>query len=186
MKTFKIHTIESAPEASKAELEGSKKAFGSIPNLHGVLAESPGLLTAYKSIHNLFANSSLNNEEITVVWQTINVEHACHYCVPAHSMIADSMKIDPAITEALRNETPLESPKLEVLRSTTLSMIRNRGMLSEEELTAFFEAGYSQRNLLDIILGMSQKVISNYTNHLANTPMDSYIEKYAWQNETVA
>jgi hypothetical protein len=120
MKTFKIHTVESAPEESKAQLEDSIKAFGGVPNLHGVLAESPGLITAYKTVHNLFASSSFNKEEVTVVWQTINVAHECHYCVPAHSMIAKSMKVDDAIIEALRNETPLESTKLETLRATTL------------------------------------------------------------------
>jgi hypothetical protein len=77
-----------------------------IPGLHGVLA-APGILDAYQQLHELFVNSSFNEEELTVVWQSINVEHACHYCVPAHTGIAAMMKVDEAITEALRNETPL-------------------------------------------------------------------------------
>jgi alkylhydroperoxidase family enzyme len=71
---------------------------------------------------------------LTVVWQSINVEHACHYCVPAHTGIAAMMKVDEAITEALRNETPLVNPKLEALRTMTLSIVRNRGHVAEEEL----------------------------------------------------
>jgi hypothetical protein len=54
-----------------------------IPGLHR-FGRSPGILDAYQQLHELFVNSSFNEEELTVVWQSINVEHACHYCVPAH------------------------------------------------------------------------------------------------------
>lgn len=181
MTTLKVHNIESAPEESKALLENSQKAYGMIPGLHGVLAASPQLLTAYQQLHELFVNSSFNEDELTVVWQTINVEHACHYCVPAHTGIAKMMKVDDAIIEALRNETPLEDSKLEALRNMTLSVVRNRGNVSQEDLDAFYAAGYGERQVLDIILGMSQKVISNYTNHIAHTPVDAAFEKFAWK-----
>lgn len=187
MSTFKIHSVETAPEGSKASLEQSKKSFGSIPNLHAVLAESPGLLEAYKNLHSLFSNSSFDKDELTVVWQTINVEHECHYCVPAHTAIANMMKVDAAITEALRNGAALPSAKLQVLHETTLSIVRNRGYISEAELEAFYAAGYEQRQLLDIILGLSQKVISNYVNHIAATPVDKGFQKFAWKkNATVS
>ena len=183
MTTLNIHNIESAPQESKALLEKSQKAYGMIPGLHGVLAESPQLLDAYQQLHELFVNSSFNEDELTVVWQTINVEHACHYCVPAHTGIAKMMKVDDAIIEALRNETPLADAKLEALRTMTLSLTRNRGNVSQEDLTAFYAAGYGERQVLDIILGLSQKVISNYTNHIANTPVDAAFEKFAWKKK---
>lgn len=183
MTTLKIHTIESAPEASKPFLENSQKAYGMIPGLHGVLAGSPGLLNAYQTLHELFVASSFNENELTVVWQTINVEHACHYCVPAHTGIAHMMKVDNDIIESLRNETPLADGKLEALRTFTLSMVRNRGNVSEEELNAFYAAGYGEQQVLDIILGLSQKVISNYTNHIANTPVDAAFQKFAWSKK---
>ena len=183
MTTLKVHNIESAPQESKPLLEGSLKSFGMLPGLHGVLAESPQILKAYQELHELFMNSSFNEDELTVVWQTINVEHACHYCVPAHTGIAKMMKVDDAIIEALRNETPLEDAKLEALRTFTLSLTRNRGNVSQEDLTAFYAAGYGERQVLDIILGLSQKVISNYTNHIANTPVDAAFEKFAWEKK---
>jgi alkylhydroperoxidase family enzyme len=181
MTNLKVHNIESAPEASKELLEGSQKAYGMIPGLHGVLAGSPGILDAYQRLHELFVNSSFNEEELTVVWQSINVEHACHYCVPAHTGIAAMMKVDEAITEALRNETPLVNPKLETLRTMTLSIVRNRGHVAQEELETFYAAGYGEQQVLEIILGLSQKVISNYTNHIANTPVDAAFQKFAWK-----
>ncbi|WPJ97460.1 hypothetical protein SH580_07015 [Coraliomargarita algicola] len=176
-----LHNIESAPAASKPLLENSVKAFGMIPNLHAAAAEAPGLLEAYQRLHELFQESSFNEEELTVVWQTINVEHACHYCVPAHTYIANAMGVDPSITEALRNQTRLENDKLQALHETTLAIVRNRGHLSEDEARAFFDAGYGPRQLLEIVLGLSQKVISNYVNHLAETPIDAPFQRFAWK-----
>jgi alkylhydroperoxidase family enzyme len=181
MTKLKINSIETAPEGSKALLEKSQKGFGMIPGLHGVLSTSPQIFEAYQTLHELFTNTSFNAEELTVVWQTINVEHECHYCVPAHTGIAKMMKVDDTITEALRNETPLENPKLEALRTLTLIITRNRGHVSQEELTAFYAAGYGEQQVLEIILGLSQKVISNYTNHIANTPVDAPFQAFAWE-----
>jgi len=181
MTTLKIHTIETAPEGSKVLLAQSIKSFGMIPGLHGILAEVPGLLAAYKTIHKLFTATSFDTDELTVVWQTINVEHACHYCVPAHTAIAKMMKVDDAITEALRNETNLNNVKLEALRTMTLSIIRQRGQLSQTELEAFYAAGYQEKQVLEIILGISQKIISNYTNHIANTPVDAPFQAFTWK-----
>ena len=179
--TFQLHDIESAPEASKELLAGSQKAFGMIPNLHAVMAESPAVLESYKFLHERFQNSSFNNDELTVIWQTINVENSCHYCVPAHTGIANMMKVDQAITEALRNRTTLPSEKLQQLHETTLELVRERGILSKETLTKFFEAGYNKRHLLEIILGISQKVMSNYINYLADTPVDKDFESFVWE-----
>jgi alkylhydroperoxidase family enzyme len=180
MTKFKIHTIETAPEASKPLLEQSLKSFGMVPNLHGVLAESPATLEAYFKLHSLFENSSFNAEELTVVWQTINVEHECNYCVPAHTAIAGMMKVDQAITEALRNQTVMPTEKLQVLHETTLSIVRNRGHIAHAEVQTFYAAGYENCQLLEIILGLSQKVISNYVNHVAETPVDQPFQKLAW------
>ena len=91
MSDFKIHDLESASEEAKPLLEASKKTFGRLPSLHGVMAEAPGLLEGYQTLHRLFQDSSFDAEELTVVWQTINVEHECHYCVPAHTGIAKSI-----------------------------------------------------------------------------------------------
>lgn len=185
MTTLKIHNIENAPKDAQPLLENSLKAFGMVPGLHGVLAGSPQILKAYQTLHELFTQSSFNEDELTVVWQAINVEHACHYCVPAHTGIAKMMKVDDNITEALRNETPLEDAKLEALRTMTLSIVRNRGNVSQAELDTFYAAGYEEKHVLDIILGLSQKTISNYTNHIANTPVDAPFEKFAWSKDTV-
>lgn len=186
MTTLKIHNIETAPEGSKDLLEQSLKSNGMIPGLHGVLAGAPGLLEGYQTLHKLFTQTSFNKEELTVVWQTINVEHQCHYCVPAHTGIANMMKVDESLTEALRNSTAMPTEKLQALHDFTLKMVRNRGQVTQEDLINFYDAGYEERQVLEIILGLSQKVISNYTNHIANTPVDAPFQKFAWKAETVS
>ena len=146
-----------------------------------VMAEAPQLLAGYKALHEAFVNSSFNADELTVVWQSINVEHACHYCVPGHTGIAYSMKVDAAITDALRNETPLPTPRLEALRTFTLAMLRQRGNVTDDQIEAFLATGYTRQNVFEVILGMAQKVMSNYTNHIAQTPVDAPFTKFAWQ-----
>jgi alkylhydroperoxidase family enzyme len=179
MTDFTLHTMETAPEAAKPLFEKSLKAFGMIPNLHATMAEAPALLDAYQQVHALFQDTSFNADELTVVWQTINVENNCHYCVPAHSAIAQRMGVDASINQALRDGVALDDAKLEALRQTTLAIVRNRGVLSEDEVSAFLAVGYGQQQLLEIVLGLAQKIMSNYTNHLAKTPIDEPFKAFA-------
>ena len=90
------------------------------------------------------------------------------------------MKIDSALIDALRDRTEIQDNKLQVLHETTLSIVRNRGRISDAELEAFYAAGYGQKQVLEIILGIAQKTISNYTNHIANTPIDEPFKKFVW------
>ncbi|MGB0119823.1 MAG: hypothetical protein WBP55_02575 [Solirubrobacterales bacterium] len=181
MTDFPLHDENTAPEASKDLLAESNEKNGMIPGLHATMAEAPGLLEGYQQLGKLFVNSSFDKDELTVVWQSINVEHACHYCVPAHTAIAKSMKVDDSITNALRDGTPLPDEHLEALRTFTLAMVRERGNVDDEAVQAFLDAGYTKRQALEVILGISQKVMSNYTNHLAQTPIDAPFEKFAWE-----
>ncbi|WP_038173367.1 carboxymuconolactone decarboxylase family protein [Vibrio pacinii] len=180
MTDFTVHTAEDAPQQSREILAGAQKQMGAIPGLLARLAASPQTLIGYNQLHQQFVNSSFDAEELTVVWQTINVEHECHYCVPAHTAIAHSMKVDPAVTEALRNNAPMPTQKLQALHDFTLSMVRKRGDVSEQEVEAFFAAGYGHQQILEVILGLSQKVISNYVNRVAKTPLDEMFQPYAW------
>lgn len=180
MTKFTLHTEESAPEASRAFLADSKKSYGMIPGLHAVISESPGLLEAYKTVGDLFVNSSFDKDELTVIWQSVNVEHNCYYCVPAHTGVAKSMGVSDEVSNALRNETPLPNTHLEALRTFTLSVVRNRGNVDDGEVQAFLDAGFNQRQILEVILGVSMKVMSNYTNHIADTPVDGVFSRFAW------
>lgn len=186
MTDFPLHDPSTAPDASKAMLEDSAKTLGMIPNLHRAMAESPELLNAYKHLHTLFLNTSFTATEQNVIWLTINVEHACHYCVPAHTAIAHSMKVDPKIIESLRQGQGLSDAKLEALRVFTLQVVRQRGDVSPKQVDTFLSAGYSRKQVLEILLAVAQKVMSNYLNHIVQTPIDEPFERFAWQPGTAA
>ena len=177
---FQLHDQSTAPSESKQLLEKVKASSGMIPGLYAVLAESPEALKAYVELGKIFGQSSLSDEEKTVVWQTINVEHECKFCVPAHTLVAKLMKVDETITNALRDKTLLPNEKLEKLREFTLILVRNRGKASEEEVSAFIEAGFTRKNILEVIVGISQKVLSNYTNYIARTPLNKEFQPFAW------
>ena len=180
VEKFKFHDPESAPEASKELLSRLFAETGSN-GFYAILAGSPELLKAYIELHSLFMDTSFTNEERTVVWQTINVEHECTFCVPAHTAMAKRMKIDEKVSDALRNETPLPTEKLEALRTFTLEVVRTRGNASETAISNFLISGYTHQNILEVVLGLSQKTISNYVNHLAKTPMEKKYSQFSWK-----
>jgi uncharacterized peroxidase-related enzyme len=180
MSHFDLHSVDTAPEASRSLLQASERAYGMIPNLHAVMAEAPAVLEAYQTLDALFNRTTLTPEERTVVWQAINVEHGCHYCVPAHTAIARQMKVADGIIEAVRNSTPLADARLEALRDTTLKLVRQRGRLSAGGVEAFLDAGFDRRQLLEVVLGVAQKTLSNYVNAIAGTPLDEPFKRFEW------
>ena len=181
MTEFTMHTIESAPEKSKPLLEASQKAMGMIPGLHSVMAESPSVLEAYQTLHRLAQETSFDKDELNVVWLAINVENNCHYCVPAHTAIARMMDVSETVIDALRDEQSLPGEKLEALRTFTLAVMNKQGNVSKQDLDAFYNAGYEHRQVLEVILVLSQKVMSNYINHIAETPVDEPFKKFEWK-----
>ena len=182
MAVFKFHSPETAPHGSQKLLQELLNISGSN-GFYSVISESPEALKAYKSLHNLFSQTSFSNEERTVIWQTINVENECIFCVPAHTSMAKKMNVSNVINEALRNETPLPNKKLESLRTFTTLLLRNRGNVSDKEILSFLHAGYSNQNILEIIIGLAQKTISNYVNHVARTPVEKQYEKFSWKRK---
>lgn len=181
MAEFTLHDKTTAPQDSRPLLEASEQAVGMIPNLHAVMAESPQVLQGYQDLHGLFQQTSLGTVEQNVVWLTINVEHRCHYCVPAHTVIAQGAGVPGDVIQALRDEQPLPDERLEALRRFTLEMVRNRGRVSDADIQAFKAAGFTDRHVLEVILGIAQKVMSNYINAIAETPIDTPFRKHEWK-----
>lgn len=180
MTTFSIHSANSAPADSKAQLERIERRRGVIPNLYGVLAEAPIALEAYEALGNLLMRSSFTPTERHVVWFTINAYHDCHYCMAAHTFLAEGEKVADDVIETARAVRSYEDPKLEALRVFTLDLVENRGWASPEALDAFLAAGFTRQNVLELILVIAHKVISNYTNHIVDTPLDDVFSRFAW------
>lgn len=181
-----LHTLDTAPEASRPQLEGVQKGLGFIPNLLAGFAESPTALEGYLTISKLFGQSSFNPTEQQIVLLTASVENECEYCVAAHTTIGQGQRVDQAVLDALRDDEPISDPKLEALRRFTKAVVRDRGWVSEAEQSAFLTAGYSQAQALEVVVGVAQKILSNYTNHLNQTPLDSAFQANRWSSPVTA
>lgn len=182
---FTRHTPDTAPVASKAVLDGAKKAFGFVPNLQATMAESPELLAGYSALWDLFGKSSFNATEQQIVYMTANFEHSCHYCMAGHTTLSKMQKVDAAVIEALRSGTAIPDAKLEALHRFTTAVVQNRGHVDDAGVQAFLDAGYTRQNILEVVLGVATKVMSNYTNHLTGTPLDAFMHGNEWVKPAV-
>jgi uncharacterized peroxidase-related enzyme len=178
--TYTVHTLESAPEAAKETLAGAKKAYGFVPNLLAVMAEAPALLEAYRSLGALFDKTSLSPSERQVVLLTASYENACEYCIAAHTVIAGMQKVPNDVVQAIRDGKPILDRKLQALRRFTAAIVNSRGWPSDADTEAFLSAGYSRAQILEVVLGIGMKTLSNYTNHIADTPLDQAFAKSTW------
>lgn len=181
MSQFTIHTKETASEAAQRVLGKAEKKYGRIPNLIGALAEAPIAAEAYLTLSDLVNKSSFTPTERHVVWFTINAYHDCRYCMAAHMAIAKSEKVDAQVIETARNVESYDDPRLESLRQFTLSLVENRGWVNEAEVDAFLAAGFTRQQILEIVTVVAHKVMSNYSNHLIETPIDEPFAKFAWE-----
>lgn len=180
MAKFTVYTADNAPEAVKASLATTKASFGFLPNLQATMAESPELLAGYAALWDLFAKTTLTPHEQQVVYMTSNFENECHYCMAGHTGLAKMQKMDLAVIHALRNGTEIPDRKLEALHRFATLVVRNRGWVSDADVDAFLAAGYTRRNVLEVILGVATKVMSNYTNHIAHTQLDPFMRGNEW------
>lgn len=180
MAEFPVHTRDSAPQAAQPLIDSSVARYGMLPNLHAVLATAPEAYEAYETLGRLFGATSLSAAERHVVWLTINVVNRCHYCVPAHTMLALKDGVPRPVVDALRNGTALPDARLQALSHFTRSLVLARGDVAPAAVDAFLAAGFTERNVLEIVLGIAQKTLSNYTNHLAKTEVDPPFAAHDW------
>lgn len=180
MTPFIIHTLNSAPEASQPILKQAKQSFGFLPNLFGGMAESPALLEGYLALANIYNKTRLSETERQIILMTSNRMNGCQYCMAAHTSIAQGAKVADDVITALRNNTTIQDAKLEALRQFTIAVVDKRGWVNDSEIQAFFAAGYTRESVLEVILGTSLKLMSNYTNHIVKTPIDPVFQANAW------
>ncbi|GHB15203.1 carboxymuconolactone decarboxylase family protein [Modicisalibacter luteus] len=181
--TLDARTIEDADPKAKPLLEQTKASLGMVPNMYATMANSPGLLSTYLHGYDYFReDSGFTPAEQEVVFLTVSRENGCHYCVAAHSMLADTQsKVPTEVTDAIRDGTEVPDEKLAALSTFTRAMFQSRGFPQREDVHAFLDAAYSERHVLEIVLAIAVKTISNYANHLFDTEVDKPFASRAWQ-----
>ncbi|HAT8252090.1 TPA: carboxymuconolactone decarboxylase family protein [Legionella pneumophila] len=165
---------DEADSKAKKLFERSEKELKMIPNLYKAMANAPEILQAYMDgDKNFRENSGFTPTEQEVILLVISYENGCEYCMAAHSTMADFYSNVPQeVTNSIREDKPIEDKKLGALAGMTREVLLSRGRPKLSAVEDFIDAGYSEKQLLDIVLAISVKTLSNYTNHLFNTPVD--------------
>lgn len=180
MTDFVVHTAQTALAPAGEKLAQIGKAWGFVPNLHGVLAESPETLEGYDTLFGLVGKTTLTPIEQQVAFLAVNYENECEYCMAGHTALAGMAKVPAPIVAALREGEAVADARLEALRRFAAAVTRQRGDVGEAAVAAFLAAGFTRRNVLEIVLIVATKTISNYTNHIARTPNDAFMANTAW------
>lgn len=180
MNSLKPLTIETAPEGSKQTLRAIQKGFGFIPNLMATFANSPAVLNGYMGLDAAWETSSLSPKERHIILLTTSVMNSCQYCTAAHSTILKGMlKVDPAIVKDIRSGNKVTDEKLSALVQFTREVVGERGHVSENTKQSFLAAGYSSTTMMEVLVGVALKTISNYLDHMNPTPIDAAFQSEA-------
>lgn len=177
-----LRSKDDADPAISTPLTQAEAKMGMLPNMYRAMVNLPALLDTYNHGYALFrTDSGFTPVEQEVVLLAISRFNGCHYCVAAHSFVADMMSKVPAeVTDAIRDGRPIADAKLEALREFAHVMTESRGSPTPEQAQAFLDAGYTEKHILGIILAISAKVISNYSNHIFHTELDAAFAARAW------
>ncbi|KGJ91722.1 carboxymuconolactone decarboxylase family protein [Colwellia psychrerythraea] len=180
MDNFKKYNQDNSPQDAVDTITTVTKNFGFLPNLIAHMAGSPVLIKSYMAIGEFFSSGSLTATEQQVVLMTINRFHECRYCMAGHTMVSEMTGVDMAAINAIRDDQPIGNQKLGALRGFTLAMVEQRGKLSQAQFNVFFDAGYTEETVLEIIAAAAYKTMSNYTNHIVGTVTDAAFINNKW------
>ncbi|HHP7240031.1 MAG TPA: carboxymuconolactone decarboxylase family protein [Cyclobacteriaceae bacterium] len=165
---------DQAPEKSKTILEKTEKSMGMIPNMYKGFANSPALFQAYAESYRAFReDTGFTPPEQETVFLTVSVVNDCHYCKSAHTFLAKNVsKLSEDVYNAILNSSSIPDTKLAALSKLTKTIVEKKGWLDRSDIEEFTAAGYSEKNVMDVIAGVGTKLFSNYMNHIFQTPID--------------
>jgi alkylhydroperoxidase family enzyme len=181
MPNYPIHTIASAPEGSKSALEQLKKAFGVLPNLPAVIANSPKLINSLIGLFGQVHSPGLSEAENQIVLLTDAVTNSSKYAVAFHTALATQQGISSEETDAIREGRLPMDKRFAALSSLARTLIEKRGHLSEQELDAFTAAGFTKEQVLEVVAIVAASTITNYAGTITNPPLEDPFRQHAWQ-----
>lgn len=165
-------TIEAAPVNAQPLLEAVKKQLGVVPNLFRLVANSPAALEGYLGLNGALGKGTLDartRERIALAVAEIN---GCSYCLSAHSYLGKNLaKLDDAELAANRRGTS-NDPHADAAVRFAVKVVNNRGHVSDTDLTAVRAAGYSDAQIIEIVLHVALNTLTNYVNEVAKTDID--------------
>lgn len=172
--------MSSADQAQVAILDKAKKQVGFIPNMYKNMATIPRFLDTYLHGYDLFRQQSdLTPAEQEVVFLAVSKQNACHYCMAAHSTLAANQSGVPEdVLAAIRSGESIADPRIAALYAMAVEVNDSRGRPNPDIVKSFLQAGFNEKHLMAIILAISVKILSNYSNHLFDTEVDEVFSAY--------
>ena len=169
MTTFTVPTRDEVSPASQAAFDSLQNALGFVPNLYATIAYSDNALPKYLAFQG--AKTSLSNKEKEVVNLVVSEVNGCRYCQSAHTVLG---KMNGFVDDDILNLRAGHSnnPKLNALVTIAKDITENKGRVSPANLDAFYAVGYTNGNLVDVILQVSDKIAMNYLHNLTAIPID--------------
>lgn len=169
MKQFTVPTKETVSAENAAYFDKLEKMLGMVPNLYATIAYSEGGLGRYLAFQS--AKTSLSNKEKEAVNLVVSEVNGCIYCQSAHTVLG---KMNGFSDEEILNLRSGNSnhPKLAALVALAKEVTKTKGRPSGATLDAFYAAGYTNANLVDLILQVSDKIAMNYLHNLTEVPVD--------------
>lgn len=180
MTRYPVHTIDTAPEGSRALLTEVRSKLGMLPNLAAAMAESPTLVRSFFTVREIYKGGTLTARETEVLSLTNAVENGCTWCVAFHSMMAKKEDVSAETIAALRSRSLPSDPRDRALAALSQELIRNRGVAAEPVLAEFHAAGFSRAQVLEVILGVAFSTMANYSQHTVHAPLDGMLEAFRW------
>jgi len=179
-KNLQAVPLSSASEVQASILNKAKKQVGFIPNMYSNMVNLPAYLDSYLHGYGLFREQSdLSLAEQEIVFLAISKANDCHYCMAAHSTLAANYSgVAEEVLTAIRNGEVINDNKLAALYAMAVEINNSRGRPADNIVKTFLQEGYSEPHLLAIILAVSVKVLSNYSNHLFDTEVDKTFLAY--------
>ena len=169
---FEPIDIDSAPEESKETLRAVQKKFGFIPNLIGTLAHAPAALKSYVQLDAIFAEGSFSPKERQIVALAASVENDCKYCVAAHGTALKQLKLEDETLQAIKEGRSIGDSKLQALVNLVREVVKQRGHVGDSAVQEFLQSGYSQPQLMEVLVGVAMKTLTNYVDHLNPVDID--------------
>lgn len=170
MKNFAVPTKEEVSDNNKALFDNLKKGVGMVPNLYAYFAKSETALGDYLTLQS--RKSSLKAKEKEVINLVVSQVNNCAYCLAAHTAIGKMNGFtDEEILEIRTGEASFDS-KLNALAGFTKDIMVNRSKPSTEATEALFNAGYTEESLVDIIMLIGDKIITNFVHGTTQVPID--------------
>ncbi|HEU4727306.1 MAG TPA: carboxymuconolactone decarboxylase family protein [Kofleriaceae bacterium] len=180
MHSYRIHTIESAPEKSRQALQGLQQKLGLVPNLAATMAESPALVNSFVAAFGNFHGGTLTGGQRQVLLLANAVTNACTWAVAFHSTAALEVGIAPEEVRAIRERRLPQDGKLAALSALTRALIEKRGHLDERDLGAFAQAGFGADQVLEVIAGLAVSVMANYAGNITRPPVEAPFQAQTW------